>query len=93
MLFEGGAEGAVAVEAALDSQLLGGDYTLLGHGLLMQTDEVPDAKPVDVSVISDALLGKVLAQISPVCADGTRQLRQGKVVLQIELRVLAMLFE
>jgi len=70
VLFEGGAEGAVAVEATLDSQLLGGDYTLLGHGLLMQTDEVPDAKPVDVSVISDALLGKVLAQISPVCADG-----------------------
>ena len=70
VLFEGGAEGAVAVETTLERQLLGGKFTPVGHRLFIEADKVADAKPVDVSVISDALLGKVLAKIGPVCADG-----------------------
>ena len=70
--------------------MLGGKVTTVGHRLLVQADKVTDAEAVDVSVVGDALLGEVLAQISPVCADGACQLRQRKVVPQIELFILTM---
>ena len=93
VLLERGAEGAVAVEPALESELLGGEGALVCHGLMIQADEVADAQPVDVGVVRDALLGEVLAQIVAVRADGLGQIGQGEVMLQVELLVLAMLFQ
>ena len=92
-MFERGDEGTVAMESTLERQLLCGEFTPVGHRLLIKTDKVADAKAAYVGVIGDALICKVLAQISSVCADDSCQLRQGKVFLQIELFVLAMLFE
>ena len=90
-LLERVAEGAVAVETTLERQLLGGKFTPVGQRLFIEADKVADAKTVDVSVVGDALLGKVLAQISTVCTDGTCQLCQRKVVLQVQPLVFAML--
>ena len=92
-LLECGAEGAVTAVAALRRELLGGECASVGRRFFVKVDEVADAESVDVSVIRDALLGEVLAQIGPVCADGSCQLRQGEVVLQIEQLVLAVLFQ
>ena len=75
-LLKRSAESAVAAVAALGSELLGCESASLGYRLLVQADKVADAKSVDIGVVGDTLLGKVLAQISPVCADGACQLRQ-----------------
>ncbi len=48
-----------------------------------------DAKAVDIGVIGNALLGKIVAQIGAVGTDGCGELLQGKIMLQIELFVLA----
>ena len=54
-LREGAAEGAVAAEAALLSQLLGTDGLSGSVSLLVAADEVVDAQVVDIDVVSDAL--------------------------------------
>ena len=90
-LLEGGAEGAVAMVAALLGQLLG-DNGLMCSGKLKVTGyEVTDAKIVDVGIIACILTGEILAEIVVVHADGCRELRQGQVWLQVEPRVLAIL--
>ena len=89
-LLEGGAEGAVAPEAALAGQLLRGEGTLVGNGFIIEIDEMADAQPVDVGVVGQTLLGEILAEIVVVGADGVRELRQGEVVLQVQLGSLAM---
>ena len=90
-LLEGGAEGAVAMVAALLGQLLGDDG-LMGSGKLAVAGyEVTDAKIVDVCIIACILTGEILAEIVVVHADGCRELRQGQVWLQVEPRVLTVL--
>ena len=88
---EDGAEGAVAVVAALLGQLLGDDGLLCSGKLAVAGYEVTDAKVVDVFIVACALTGEILAEIVAVHADGCRELRQGQVCLQVELRVLAVL--
>ena len=88
---EGGAEGAVAVVAALLGQLLGDNGLMCGGKLTVAGYEVTDAKVVDVFLVACALTGEILAEIVAVHADGCRELRQGQVCLQVELRVLAVL--
>ena len=68
VLFESGAESAVAAVSALKSQLLCGDNTLLCRRLTVKTHEMIHPQAVDVSVIGEPLLGKVLAKIITVCA-------------------------
>ena len=88
---EDGAEGAVAVVAALLGQLLGDDGLLCSGKLAVAGYEVADAKVVDVFIVACALTGEILAEIVAVHAHGYRELRQGQVCLQEELRVLAVL--
>ena len=90
-LLEGGAEGAVAVEATLIGQLLGDDGLLSSGKLAVAGYEVTDAKVVYVCIVACVLTGEILAEIIAVHADGCRELRQGQVCLQVELRVLAVL--
>ena len=90
-LLEGGAEGAVAVVAALLGQLLGDDGLLCSGKLAVAGYEVTDAKVVDVFIVTDALTGEILAEIVAVHADGCRELRHGQVCLQVEPRPLAVL--
>ena len=74
-LLEGGAEGAVAPEAALAGQLLRGEGTLVGNGFIIEIDKMADAQPVDVGVVGQTLLGEILAEIVAVHTDGCRELR------------------
>ena len=92
-LLEGTVERAVAAETTIKGQLLNGQGLVRGGTLLAETDEVADTQVVDIGVVSDALQGEVLAQIRAVDANQRGQLREGEVVLQIELRLLAMLPE
>ena len=80
-LFEGGAEGAVAPEAALVGQLLGGESALVSDGFTVEVDEVIDAQAVDVSVVGQALLGEILAEVIVVGANGLSKLGKREVVL------------
>ena len=90
-LLEGGTEGAVAVVAALLGQLLGDDGLMCSGKLAVAGYEVTDAKVVDVCIVACILTGEILAEIVVVHADGCRELRQGQVWLQVELRVLTVL--
>jgi len=54
-LGEGTAEGAVAAEAAILSQLLGTSGLSVSGGTLVEADEMVDAQVVDISVVGDAL--------------------------------------
>ena len=92
-LFEGGAEGAVAVVATLLGQLLGDDGFMFSGKLAVAGYEVTDAKVMDVCIVVCALTGEILAEIVVVHADGCRELRQVQVLLHIELRVLAVLLQ
>ena len=67
---EGGAEGAVAVVAALLCQLLGDDGLLCSGKLAVAGYEVTDAKVVDVFIVASAPTGEILAEIVAVHADG-----------------------
>ena len=92
-LLEGGIECAVTVETTLVGQLLH-RYRLMGGGrLLVQVDEVPDAQTVDVTVVGGVLHGKVLTEIDTVDTYLLGKLGEGNVVLQVELRFLAVLFQ
>ena len=92
-LLEGNAEGGVAMVAALLGQLLG-DNGLMGSGkLAVAGHEVTDAKVVDVCIVACTLTGEILAEIVAVHADGFRELHQGQVWPQVELRVLAVLLQ
>ena len=90
-LLEGGAEGAIAAVAALLGELLGDDGLLCSGKLAVAGYEVTDAKVVDVFIVACVLTGEILAEIVSVHTDGCRELRQGQVCLQVELRVLAVL--
>ena len=90
-LLEGGAEGAVTVVTTLLGQLLCDDGFMCSGKFAVAGYEVTDAKVVDVCIVACALTGEILAEIVVVNADGCRELRQGQVLLQIELRVLAVL--
>ena len=61
------------------------------EGFVIETDEMLDAQPVDIGIVGDTLPGEVLTEIVAVGAYGLCKLRDGQVVLQIELRVDAML--
>ncbi len=63
---EGGAEGAVAVVAALQGQFLGGDGLLCSGKLAVAGYEVTDAKVVDVFIVACVLVGEILAEIIAV---------------------------
>ena len=90
-LLEGGAEGAVAVVAALLGQLLGDDGLMCSGKLAVAGYEVTDAKIVNVGIVACVLTGEILAEIVAVHADGFREFRQGQVWLQIELCILAVI--
>ena len=90
-LLEGGAEGAVAMVAALLGQLLGDDGLMCSGKLAVAGYEVTDAKVVDVCIIACSLICEILAEIVAVHANGFREFRQGQVWLQIELCVLAVI--
>ena len=61
-LLEGGAEGAVAVVAALLGQLLGDDGLMCSGKLAAAGYEVTDAKVVDVCIVVCALTGEIAAE-------------------------------
>ena len=61
-LLEGGAEGAIAVVAALPRKLLGDDGLMCSGKLAVAGYEVTDAKVVDVFIIACALTGEILAE-------------------------------
>ena len=90
-LLEGGAEGAVAVVAALLGQLLGDDGLMCNGKLAVAGYEITDSQIVDVCIVACALTGEILAEIVAVHADGFREFRQGQVRLQVELCFLAVL--
>ena len=81
------------METAFIRQLLGGKNPLAGDRLVIQADEMVNAQAVDVGVIGEAPLGKVLAQIIAVCPDGLGELGEGEVVLQEKMLFFAVLFQ
>ena len=90
-LLEGKTEGAVAAVATFDGQLLGNDR-LSGSGeFIVATDEVIDALIINIDVVSDAFTGEILAEIVAVSANSLGQLGKVQIVLQVELRVYAVL--
>ena len=72
---EGGAEGAVAMVAALKGQLLGDDWLMCSGKLAVAGYEVSDAKVVDVFIVTCILVGEIQAEVVAVHADGCRELR------------------
>ena len=92
-LLERKTEGAVTPVAAFAGQLLGGNGFLGSGSLPIETHEVVDAKIVDISIVSDALTGEILAKIETVGTNSLSQLDKGQVVLQIELGGHAVLFQ
>ena len=52
-----------------------------------------DAQPIDVSIVRGAVLLEIRAQVRAVGADGRAQFSQRQVVLQIQLRVLAIVLQ
>ena len=92
-LLEGGIERAVTVETTLKSQFLHRQELVLCGSLMAEVDEVLDAQAVDVGIVGDALTGEILAQIKTVGSNSLCKLGSGNVVLQIELRLLAMLLQ
>ena len=63
---EGIVKGVIITEAALLSQLLGGERATGINGLALEDDEVVDAQIVDIGIVSRALIGKILAEIETV---------------------------
>ena len=49
-----------------------------------------DAQSVDVGIVSRVLIGEMSAQIKTIGPNNMSKLGKGNVVLQIELRLLAM---
>ena len=73
------------------SQLLDGERALGGNSLAIESDEMIDTQIVDISIIIHALAGEILTQIESVGTNGLGKLDDGQVVLQVELRVYAIL--
>ncbi len=73
MLLKHGAECAVTVISALESF----------HRIMIQICKMTYAEVIDVSVVCETLLCKVLAQIVSVCPYDLGKLRKGKVVLKV----------
>ena len=68
-------------------------YRLMSRdGLMVKVDKVLDTQAVDVDTISDTLRGKVFAEVYTIGANLHGELHSGNVVLQIELRFLAISF-
>ena len=86
-LLEGEAEGAVAAVAAVAGELLGADDSPGVGSLLAECDEMIDAQRVDIVIVSRAMIREILAEIEAVGTNGLSQLRDGQVVLQVELRI------
>ena len=59
--------------------------------LMVEIDEVLDTQTVDVCIVCDTLLGKVLAKVGAVDANRCGELGKRNVVLQIKLCILAIL--
>ena len=66
MFLESGAEGAIAVEAALLGKGAGRSGLQPTLILTIQADEVLDTQTVDIGIIGDALLGKVGTEVGRV---------------------------
>ena len=75
-LFESCAERTVAMIAALQRQLLGGNSAFLALSLAVERNEVVDTQAIDVSIIRLALGGKIGTQIGAVGVYGLGQLRK-----------------
>ena len=88
-LFESSVKSAVGAESTLVSQLLNRYGLMDGGSLMVEVDEVTDAQPVDIGIVGGTLIGKVLAEIDTVDTYLLGELGEGDVVLQIELRFLA----
>ena len=73
-LLEGGTEGAVAVVAALPSQLLGDNGLLCSGKFTVAGYEVIDTKVVDVFIVTCVLTGEILTEIVAVHTDCYREL-------------------
>ena len=69
-LLEGGAEGAIAVVAALPRKLLGDDGLVCSGKLAVAGYEISDTKVVDVFIVAGALTGEILAEIVAVHTHG-----------------------
>ena len=93
MSLKGGAEGAIAVEAALLGKHDGrcGWHRILI--LMVEADEMLDAQTVDIGIIGDALLGKVGTEVGAVGTDDDSKLLQGKVMLQVDLLILTVMLQ
>ena len=52
---------AVTLEAAVVSQLPGGEGMPCSYSLMIETDEMIDAQVVDISIVTDALTGEIVA--------------------------------
>ena len=57
------------------------------HLFLVEAAEVVDAQLVDIGVVSGVQTGEVLAEVGAVGAQSLRQLVDGEITLQVQLRV------
>ena len=92
-LLEGEPEGAIATVSAFACQLLGGERSAFSNSLTIEIGEMVDAQVVDIGIVGDALTGEILAEIVAVGANGFGKLGDVQVVLQVELRVYAMVLQ
>ena len=88
---EGMPESTVTSVTAFACQLLGVGGTMGSDSLLIETYEMIDAQIINISIVSHALTGEILAEIESVGTNNLRKLENGKVVLQVEPFVDAML--
>ena len=79
--------------ATFACQLLGSEGAAFGKSQAIEILEMVNAQIVDVGIVSDALSREVLAEIESVGANGFGKLGDVQVVLQVELRVYAMLLK
>lgn len=80
-LFEGEAEGAVASVAAVVGKLLDSEGLLRLDGVVVAAEEMVDAKVVNIGIVVESLVRKILTEIVAVSANGLGKLQKGQVVL------------
>ena len=80
-LLESEAEGAVTAVAAVVCQLLCGDRLMGSSGLAIEIHKVIDTQIIDISIVSDAMTGEILAEIESVGANSLGKLNKSQIAL------------
>ena len=67
---EGITEGAITAESALEGERLSRKHPLSSQRLIVEFQEMSDAKIIDIGVEIKTFICKILTQICTICPDG-----------------------